>query len=103
MTRLILLSHLIGAQANSTWEDDILNTAFAYHAIKATGATPTHELKTLEYFENEQENNGSFNNIYKTTKVLKRSRFPQKVDSSLLMILCPRTRSRQGLLPNLIF
>ena len=67
------VSALIGAQsANGTWEDDILNTAFAYHAIKATGATPTHELKTLEYFENEQENNGSFNNnIYKTTKVLK--------------------------------
>jgi hypothetical protein len=57
---------------NGAWGNDILNTALAYHALKASGATPIYENETLQYFKNEQKINGSFNNdIYKTAKVLK--------------------------------
>jgi hypothetical protein len=67
------LSTLSSAQLpNGSWENNILNTALAYHAIKSAGAIPAFDTKALEYFENEQESNGSFgNDIYKTAKVLK--------------------------------
>lgn len=58
--------------SNGTWGNDILNTALAYHAIKAAGQVPTYQLDTVEYFESEQETNGSFDDdFYTTAKVVK--------------------------------
>ncbi|MEO8637833.1 MAG: prenyltransferase/squalene oxidase repeat-containing protein [Candidatus Taylorbacteria bacterium] len=58
--------------SNGTWGNDVLNTALAYHAIKAAGQTPTFQLKTVEYFEREQKSSGSFSDdIYITAKVAK--------------------------------
>ncbi len=67
------VSFLAGTQdPDGTWNEDVLNTALAYHAVKAAGEIPTYQLETVEYFEEQQEGNGSFDNdIYKTAKVLK--------------------------------
>lgn len=67
------VASLVNTQgSDGTWGGDLLNTALAYHAIKAAGETPTYQLDTVEYFESEQEGNGSFDDdIYKTAKVAK--------------------------------
>ena len=67
------VSALINLQlSNGTWGDDLLNTALAYHAIKSAGQIPTYQLDTVEYLEDEQLVNGSFDNdLYKTAKVAK--------------------------------
>ena len=66
------VSLLVSTQSsNGTWGSDLLNTALAYHAIKAAGEIPTYQLETVEYFEDEQEGDGSFDNdVYTTAKVL---------------------------------
>ncbi len=56
---------------NGSWDNDILNTALAYHAIKATKESPTYGAEVLTYFANEQLGDGSFaSDIYKSAKVL---------------------------------
>ncbi|HEV7701999.1 MAG TPA: hypothetical protein VGO63_00945 [Candidatus Paceibacterota bacterium] len=58
--------------SDGTWENNTLNTALAYHAIKASGEVPTYQLDTVEYFEDEQAGNGSFDSdLYTTAKVVK--------------------------------
>lgn len=56
---------------NGSWGNNILDTALAYHAIKAAEEIPTYEAETITYFENEQLNDGSFaGDVYKSAKVL---------------------------------
>jgi len=88
--------------SNGTWENNVLNTAFAYHAIKAAGATPIYQTETLQYFKNEQESNGSFNNdIYKTAKVLEA--LSVSTDSGQLVIndIIPKTILQTGTIAEL--
>jgi len=84
-------------KTNGAWGDDILNTALAYHAIKAAGEIPVYQLETVNYFENYQEGNGSFNNdIYTTAKVLRALSI--STDSGKLVItdIAPLTTLQTG-------
>lgn len=67
------VSSLVTAQdSDGSWDGEVLNSALVYHAIKAVGADLTFSTEALEYFEDEQEVDGSFlNDIYITAKVVK--------------------------------
>ncbi|MEK7621965.1 MAG: hypothetical protein AAB415_02185 [Patescibacteria group bacterium] len=64
---------LIGAQSRGgSWGNNLLNTALAYHAIKASGASPIYDAEAMAYFEREQETDGSLrHDLYTTAKVIK--------------------------------
>lgn len=84
--------------SNGTWSGDLLNTALAYHAIKASGQIPTYQLETAEYFENEQEGNGSFgDDVYKTSKVLKALSIATNSGELLITDIIPTSTLQTGL------
>lgn len=88
--------------SNGTWNNDLLDTALAYHAIKASGQVPTYQLDTVEYFENEQETNGSFDNdLFTTAKVIEALSI--STDSGQLTIsdLVPLTTLQTGTAANI--
>lgn len=93
------VSSLIDAQnSDGTWNNNLLNTALAYHAIKASGETPVHQLETVDYFEGHQETNGSFkNDLYTTAKVLEALSI--STDSGKLVItdIAPLTTLQTGI------
>jgi len=73
------LSSLTSTQmSNGTWGNNLLDTAFAFTAVKVAGNIPTFGPQTVSYFQGQQEVDGSFANgdIYTTAKVLKALAIP---------------------------
>lgn len=66
------IESLVTAQmSNGTWGNSTLDTALAFYVIRLANENPTYREDTLQYFENEQEVDGSFaDDIYVTAKVL---------------------------------
>ena len=59
--------------ANGSWENNLLNTAIAFYAMRKANAAPTYQNAALSYLQNAQAVDGSFANgdLYLTAKAVK--------------------------------
>ena len=95
------VSSLVTAQdSDGSWDGEVLNSALVYHAVKAVGADLTFSTEALEYFEDEQEVDGSFlNDTYTTAKVVKALSLSGAIQGQLSIDdIIPLTTLQTGLL-----
>ncbi len=84
---------------DGSWNNEILNSALAYHAVKSAGRELTFSNEIIDFFEASQDLNGSFlNNIYTTAKVLKALSVSELVTGQLIIEdIIPLTTLQTGL------